>query len=56
MLVLKQVMQKSNQDFAISLDIARKLKDQGTAQARLFNWNFLCQELEVSKRYIVTVL
>ena len=27
------------------------LKTQGTAEARLFNWNYLCTELEVSVTY-----
>ena len=54
MLVLQQTMETRNQDFAITADIAKNLKEQGSAQARLFNWNFICQELEVSRRCDVT--
>jgi hypothetical protein len=46
--VLKEVMYKLNQDFAIAGDLQAQLKEQVTPQARLYNWNFLCTELDVS--------
>lgn len=48
LIVLKQVLQKENQDFAIDSQIVSNLKNQPGPQSRLFNWNFLCTELDVS--------
>ena len=46
--ILKQVMYTINQDFAIDENLPSHIKEQTTPQARLFNWNFLCNELDVS--------
>lgn len=48
LIVLKEVMYKRNQDFSIDDNIANNMKEQTTPQARLFNWNYLCTELDVS--------
>lgn len=48
LIVLKEVMAKLNQDFAIDPNLATQLKEQVTPQARLYNWNMLCNELDVS--------
>ena len=59
MVILKFVMAKVNQDFAIDENLASHIKEQGTPQARLFNWNFLCNELDVSSRnllYLIFIL
>lgn len=48
LIVLKEVMQKLNQDFAIDSNLASQMKEQITPQARLYNWNLLCNELDVS--------
>ena len=39
-----------NQDFAIDSNLASQLKEQVTPQARLYNWNLLCNQLDVSLR------
>lgn len=49
LIVLKEVMYKLNQDFAIDQNLPSLLKEQVTPQARLYNWNFLCTELDVSQ-------
>jgi hypothetical protein len=48
LIVLKEVLYKVNQDFSIDDQLPNKLKEQSTPQARLFNWNYLCNELDVS--------
>ena len=54
LLVLKEVLQKENQDLSVDPALAQTLKDQSNAQSRLFNWNYLCNELEVSSIKIIT--
>lgn len=49
LIVLKEVMYKLNQDFAIDEKLPTLLKEQVTPQARLYNWNYLCTELDVSQ-------
>lgn len=58
LIVLKSVLaQQLNQDFAIDSDLLQNMKDQPGAQSRLFNWNYLCTELDVSTLYsFVTAL
>ena len=48
LIVLKQVLQKENQDFAVDSNLLSNLKDSQGPQSRLFNWNYLCTELDVS--------
>ena len=43
-----------NQELNIDDEIANNLKDQGTPQARLFNWNYIEKELDVS--YLINLL
>ena len=54
LIVLKSVMARKNQDFAIENDLIKQLKDQNSTQARLFNWNYISNELEVSNSYKLT--
>lgn len=51
LIVLKEVLSKVNQDLAIDPNLVTTLKNQSTPQARLFNWNLLCNELDVSFHY-----
>ena len=53
MLVLKQVLANFNQDLGVSPDMGNNLKDQNNAQSRLFNWNYICSQLEVSYLLII---
>ena len=48
-MVLKDVMIKKNQQFFIDDNLSSQIKDQNTPQAKLFNWNYLCNELDVSR-------
>lgn len=43
-----------NQELNIDDEIANNLKDQGTPKARLFNWNYIEKELDVS--YLINLL
>ena len=52
LLVLKSELYKSNQEFAIDAMVMDNLKPAGTTEARLFNWNYLCTELEVSVTHL----
>ena len=52
LLVLKSELYKSNQEFAIDAMVMDNLKPGGTTEARLFNWNYLCTELEVSVTHL----
>jgi len=45
LLVLKEVVRQVNQDFAVS-DSVVNLNPQNTPQARLANWNKICEELD----------
>lgn len=54
--VLKEVLATTNQDFGIEKALPTKLKDQVTPQARLFNWNYLCNELDVSHNLLSSFL
>jgi hypothetical protein len=46
LLVLKGELFKQNQEFNSDALVMDNLKPAGTTQARLFNWNYLCTELE----------
>jgi len=49
LIVLKKVLaQQMNQDFAIDSSLLQNMKDQAGAPSRMFNWNYLCTELDVS--------
>lgn len=53
LIVLKEVMATLNQDFAIDSNLASQLREQVTPQARLYNWNLLCNQLDVSVQAIL---
>lgn len=56
LIVLKNECHKVNQDLAVDSNLVKNLKDQSNAQSRLFNWNFLCSELDVSTLFVITVI